>query len=194
MKQMTTKEQIVSVADQMFYQQGFENTSFADIAKTVKISRGNFYYHFKTKDDILGAVINRRLRDRNTMIERWEMDEPDPELRIRKFIDILFVNGDKIKKSGCPLGTLSSELAKLNHAAQDDANALFTLFRAWLCRQFAALGRHDDADVLALHLLARSQGVATMMNAFKDDDFARREVEQMYAWVSAQANSRSCAN
>lgn len=190
MKQMTTKEQIVSVADQMFYHQGFENTSFADIAKTVKISRGNFYYHFKTKDDILDAVINLRLQDRNAMIKRWEMDEPDPELRIRMFIDILIVNGDNIKKSGCPLGTLSSELAKLNHAAQDDANALFALFRVWLRRQFAALGRDDDADVLALRLLARSQGVATMMNAFKDDDFTNREVEQMYSWVSTQANSK----
>ena len=32
-----------------------------NIAEAVKISRGNFYYHFKTKDEILDAVIAQRL-------------------------------------------------------------------------------------------------------------------------------------
>ena len=43
----STREQIVLAADQLFYEQGFEHTSFADIADAVKLSRGNFYYHFK---------------------------------------------------------------------------------------------------------------------------------------------------
>lgn len=43
-----------------FYESEFEATSFAEIAKAVGISRGNFYHHFKTKDDILDAVIARR--------------------------------------------------------------------------------------------------------------------------------------
>ncbi len=182
-----TRNEIVQAADDLFYRQGFEHTSFADIAGVVQISRGNFYYHFKTKDEILDAVIDKRLADRETMLERWEIEGETPRDRIRCFIDILIVNGDKIKNYGCPLGTLSSELAKLNHAAQDDANGLFTLFRAWLRRQFAALGREADADTLAMHLLARSQGVATLSNAFGDDAFVRQEVEQMYAWVDACA-------
>ncbi|MDD9913854.1 MAG: helix-turn-helix domain containing protein, partial [Rhodospirillaceae bacterium] len=37
----------------LFYRHGFDHTSFADIAEAVQISRGNFYYHFRTKDDIL---------------------------------------------------------------------------------------------------------------------------------------------
>ncbi len=184
---MTTRDQIVTVADQMFYQQGYENTSFADIANAIGISRGNFYYHFKTKDDILEAVIDRRLQDRKDMVAQWDADEESPEIRICKFIDILIVNGEKIKKFGCPIGTLSSELAKLNHPNQDGANALFGLFQAWLRHQFVALGREDDADYLATHLLARSQGVAMLANAFQDDEFIRREVEQMHGWVAAQA-------
>ena len=52
-----TREHIVRAADELFYKQGFEHTSFADVAHAVGISRGNFYYHFKTKDEILAAVI-----------------------------------------------------------------------------------------------------------------------------------------
>jgi AcrR family transcriptional regulator len=183
MGEPTTRDRIVEAADDLFYRQGFESTSFADIADVVRISRGNFYYHFKTKDEILDAVIDQRLKDRRTMLAQWEIDGDTPAARIRSFIDILLVNGDKIKRYGCPIGTLSGELAKLNHEARDGANGLFTLFRSWLRRQFERMGRKDDADELALHLLARSQGVATLANAFHDDAFVRREVEEMYAWV-----------
>lgn len=178
-----TREEIVGVADDLFYRRGYEHTSFADIAELVKISRGNFYHHFKTKDDILDAVIQKRLADRQAMLERWEVEGKTPEERITSFIDILVVNGDKIKLYGCPIGTLTSELAKLNHVAQADASRLFMLFRTWLRRQFVALGREADADVLAMHLLSRSQGAATLFNAFQDPDFVQREVDQMKDWL-----------
>ena len=181
-----TRERIVEAADLLFYQHGFEATSFADIARTVGISRGNFYHHFKTKDDILDGVINRRLANTEQMLDRWEIAGSDAAERIRSFIHILIVNGEKIRKFGCPVGTLSSELAKLNHAAKSDAAALFTLFRSWLRRQFERLGFGDKSDELAMHILGRSQGVATLANAFDDDRFLRHEVELMCDWLDAQ--------
>jgi len=185
MSDKTTRDQIVEAADRLFYRQGYEHTSFSDIADVVQISRGNFYYHFKSKDEILEAVIAKRLADRERMLERWEIEGKGPADRIRCFINILIANRADIKRYGCPLGTLSSELAKLNHASQDEANELFTLFRAWLRRQFTLLGRKKDADALAMHLLARSQGAATLANAFHDEKFIRQEVKQMYDWLEA---------
>lgn len=183
----TTRDQIVQEADRLFYQQGFEHTSFADIAAAVKISRGNFYYHFKTKDEILDAVINARLANTQAMLDAWEIAGGTPAARIRSFIHILIVNGEKIRRYGCPVGTLSAELAKLNHPAQDGAADLFTLFRSWLRRQFELVGR-ADADALAMHLLARSQGVAALANAFQDETFVRNEVDQMCDWLNTQVD------
>ena len=161
MRVQTTREQIIAAADQLFYRQGFEQTSFADIANAVQISRGNFYYHFKIKDEILDAVLQVRLANTQKMLEQWESQGKTPADRLRSFIHILIANRAKIKRYGCPVGSLSTELAKLNHAAQDEANKLFTLFRTWLRRQFTLLGRKSDADQLAMHLLARSQGIAS---------------------------------
>jgi AcrR family transcriptional regulator len=192
MTHKTTRDQIIEAADQLFYRQGYEHTSFAHIADVVRISRGNFYFHFKTKDEILDAVIDRRLADTREMLDRWEIDGKQPADRIRSFINILIANRADIKRYGCPVGTLCTELAKLNHAAQPEANALFTLFRTWLRRQFALLGRAADADTLAMHLLARSQGVATLASTFHDESFIRREVEEMYDWVSSCTESAAC--
>lgn len=177
------RDQIVEAADQLFYQQGFEHTSFAHIAEVVNISRGNFYYHFKTKDDILDAVINFRLTNTQTMLEQWEIEGETPVDRIHSFINIMVMNRAKIKRFGCPVGTLTMELTKLNHQAQEDANKLFTLFRTWLKRQFEQLGCQHDADTLAMRLLARSQGIATLASAFNDEAFIQQEVNELNKWL-----------
>ena len=67
---MKTKHKIISIADRLFYENGFEHTSFADIAAAVNISRGNFYYHFKTKDDILNAVIDLRKQNTQALLQQ----------------------------------------------------------------------------------------------------------------------------
>lgn len=187
MSKMATREKIVEAADELFYRQGFEHTSFADIARDVAISRGNFYYHFKSKDEILDAVIDLRLANTRLMLDSWDIEGDTPAERVRNFIHILIVNEDKIKRYGCPVGTLFSELAKLNHTAQAESRALFSLFRSWLRRQFTQMGWPEEADDLALHLLAQSQGVATLANAFPDEAFLRREVAQMCAWLERYA-------
>ena len=61
MNDRATRDLIVEAADRLFYRKGYAHTSFSDIADVVQISRGNFYYHFKTKDEILNAVIATRL-------------------------------------------------------------------------------------------------------------------------------------
>jgi hypothetical protein len=80
---------------------------------------------------------------------------------------------------------LCAELAKLNHASQTEANKLFALFLTWLRRQFSSLGCEADAGVLAMHLLAWSQGVATLANALHDENFIKREVGQMSNWLTS---------
>ncbi|MEX0349652.1 MAG: TetR/AcrR family transcriptional regulator [Paracoccaceae bacterium] len=183
MAKLSTKNRIVNVADDMFYQRGFAQTSFADIAENVGISRGNFYHHFKSKDDILQAVIILR-RDRTAlMLEEWENEGLDPRARIERFIHILIMNRAKISRYGCPIGSLCTELAKLEHAAQEEANTLFDLFRNWLRKQFERLGQDERADDLAMQLLARSQGAATLAQAFRDEGFLDQEAVRMCDWL-----------
>ncbi len=183
MPQPSTRDHIVAAADDLFYRRGFDATSFADIAEAVSISRGNFYYHFKTKDEILDAVIQRRLVKTRAMLDAWEKDGADPKARIVSFIEILIRNRTDIMAHGCPVGTLCAELSKLDHAAKDDAAKLFTLFRQWLAGQFTALGLPQDADRYAMHLLAMSQGVAALATAFRDEIYIRDEVSRMRHWL-----------
>lgn len=181
---MATREQIVAAADRLFYHHGYEHTSFADIAEAVGLSRGNFYYHFKSKDAILDAVIDARLDDIRRMLEQWEAEASTPAGRIMRYVEIVLTNRADIQDYGCPVGTLTTELAKLEHAMLGQAGRLFTLYRGWLRQQFVLLGQAEQADELAIHVLAFSQGIAVMANAFHDEAFVQREVDRIRDWLS----------
>lgn len=185
---MSTRERIVAEADRLFYERGYELTSFSDIADAVGISRGNFYYHFKSKDEILNAVIGKRMMSTSGMLEAWEIQSSSPAERIKNFILIVVANRAQILRHGCPVGTLCSELAKIGHPAQPQSNQLLSLFRTWLCQQFVLLGHETEADSLAMHVLAFSQGVALLAQAFQDECFIQREAERMCAWLDGIAD------
>ena len=54
---VSRKEEILSTAIKLFNKDGFGAVSLYDIAKEMTISRGNLTYHFKTKEDILKALV-----------------------------------------------------------------------------------------------------------------------------------------
>lgn len=53
------KNEILDAADELFGQKGFDGTSTGDILEKVGIARGTLYYHFKSKEDIMDALIER---------------------------------------------------------------------------------------------------------------------------------------
>lgn len=53
------KNEILDAADELFGKKGFDGTSTADIFEKVGIARGTLYYHFKSKEDIMDALIKR---------------------------------------------------------------------------------------------------------------------------------------
>ncbi|WP_058302927.1 TetR/AcrR family transcriptional regulator [Gorillibacterium timonense] len=53
------RNEILDAADQLFGQKGFDGTSTNDILEKVGIARGTLYYHFKSKEDIMDALIER---------------------------------------------------------------------------------------------------------------------------------------
>ena len=179
----STRDRIVDEADSLFYTGGFEATSFHAIASGVGISRGNFYHHFKSKDAILDAVIARRAEATRAMLARWGAEGADARGQLLCFIHILVSNRADIMDFGCPVGTLTNELAKAHHPAKESAADIFALFRDWLAARFAELGAEEQADDHALHLLAWSQGVATLAAAFRDEAFIDREIAAITTWL-----------
>jgi AcrR family transcriptional regulator len=180
-----TRNEIVESARTLFYEHGFDGTSFSDIVAAAGVYRGNIYHYFKSKDEILGAVIERHLCEYRALLEGWEAESADPRGRLAAFVAMIDAQGPALTRFGCPIGSLNTELAKDRRDLQAAARALFDLFRDWLAARIGELG-HGPAQSLglALHLLARAQGIAVLAQVYQDPELLRRETATLLDWLT----------
>ncbi len=179
-----SRQHIIDVTNRLVYHRGYSATSFADIANAAGIPKGNFYYHFRTKDDILKAVIGQRCVGIEAMLREWQEGSTTPLARLKRFVQMLRNSERDLSRYGCPMGSLNTELGKGQPKLQAAARAMFDQFSDWLAAQFAALG-FDAAEArhLALHLLGRAQGISIMTHVYGDKDFLHREIDALDAWL-----------
>ncbi len=182
------RQRIVNAADNLFYRRGYNQTSFQDISDATGIPRGNFYYYFKTKDEILHAVVDSRITELKLMLAQCEAETADARQRLLLFSNMLEYNRHDVIESGCPIGTLSSELSKNDPDLHEKVRQAFTLLRDWIQQQFEALQVSNATD-LAMDLLAKMQGVTVMACAFNDDDFIKRSHRQIKEWINRKTLS-----
>ena len=176
--------QIVEAANRLFYQRGYNQTSFTDIAEAAGIPRGNFYYYFKSKDDILGAVIDARIEHIRATLAEWDSAEPDPRKRLKLFAKMIRSSEKDLVRYGCPMGSLNIELGKAQPALKTRAKKMFDLYRNWMATQLKALG-HKNASALALRVLGRVQGVAVLVQVYADREFLREQLAELEVWIAA---------
>src|SRR5690348_8530311 len=62
------RERLTAAAMQLVHQHGVERTTLADIAKAADVPVGNVYYYFKTKDDVIAAVIEAHAQQIKTTL------------------------------------------------------------------------------------------------------------------------------
>ncbi len=177
------RQRIIQAADTLFYQHGYNQTSFQDISDATDIPRGNFYYYFKTKDDILEAVVQARGKTFIEQLQRYDKSTENPRERLLLLVELLKINQDSVLVSGCPIGSLSTELAKEEADLQQKSRLVFEVILEWAGKQFTAL-EMNNASELAMDMMARMQGIIVMACAFKDAAFLQRSVNELKQWVN----------
>ena len=173
----------MSAACRVLHEQGVESTTLADVAAASGIPVGNVYYYFKTKDDLIGAVIDAHAADLRAALAGLERHRT-PRARLQAFIRMLAEQRDTVARHGCPHGSLCSELDKRDLALSDHCADLLRILIEWSEEQFRALGCRDPRD-LAVALIAAYQGIALLTNTLRDPDLMTREVRRLGRWIDA---------
>ncbi|MBT8294324.1 MAG: TetR/AcrR family transcriptional regulator, partial [Eudoraea sp.] len=57
LKRMATMHRMQVTGLELFYKNGYYNTSIDDILKSLSLSKGAFYYHFQSKEDFFVSIV-----------------------------------------------------------------------------------------------------------------------------------------
>ena len=179
------RERLVAAARDLVYFQGVARTTLADIAQAADVPVGNVYYYFKTKDDIIGAVVQAHVQQLESTLDELERRHRSPKARLKAFVRLLAERADSTPAQyGCPYGTLSSELAKRADGPDPLATPLMQLQLDWAERQFRGMGRGDARD-LAVELVASYQGSAVLTGALGQPELMARQARRLQRWIEA---------
>lgn len=113
---------------------------------------GNVYSYFRTKDDLVAAVITGYIERANAVLREIDIRYRTPKARLKALIRQLTAHGDQIAEAGCPVGTLCSELGKRAGIDLSQGELMMNPL-VWAEQQFRSLGR-TDARELSQQLMA----------------------------------------
>ena len=179
------QERLVDAAKRMLYTQGVERTTLAEVAQAADVAPGNVYYYFKTKDDLVEAAIASHARDVRGALEALEKHRT-PKARLRALIRMFVDQREEVARSGCPQGSLCSELEKRTDRLSDACGEMLRLPVDWAEKQFKEMGRRDAGE-LAIALIASYQGASLLTNTFHEPELMAREGKRLERWIDALA-------
>lgn len=127
-----SREKILHHARDLFYFVGYQTTSVDDILRVSGVAKSNFYYHFKTKDELALAVLELQIADfRDRALTALARQDRNPAQRMDDFFAALIQTQADIQRlGGCPFGNFAAALS----SAENDERA--QRFRQELCRVF----------------------------------------------------------
>jgi TetR/AcrR family transcriptional regulator, transcriptional repressor for nem operon len=172
------RDKILDAAADLFHRRGFQPTSLDEILGESGVCRSNFYYHFRSKDDLGLAVLARREDRFDAEVLAVLHDET---MSARERIERLFAMMEESLTpdaclNGCPFGNLAAEL---NGIHPEFRVRLSAFFRKWeqaieqCLREGIARGEFGcdlNAYRVATALVSQIEGAMLLMKAHGSGD------------------------
>ena len=196
---VSTRSRLVDSARGLFWEKGYEATSLGDVVKRAKANPGSLYYFFKSKEELLLAVLDRygELLWPVVMEPAFKAVD-DPMVRIfavlegyrQALIATEFARG-------CPIGSLSLEIGEASRKAREKIAANFDGWVGWIrkCLDDAAdqLPPETDHAALARFVLTVMEGAVMQARAYhslEPFDSAVKVLGDYLARLTTEAEAR----
>ena len=135
----STREAVLDAATRLMHVRGYQNTSLDDVLRESGVGKGNFYYHFRSKEDLGYAILDQlvALFLERTLEPCFSGEEASRLGQIHCFLDrVLDAQRQRNCVGGCAMGNLASELSDVHEGFRERLASVFT---AWRDRLTAAL-------------------------------------------------------
>ena len=152
MPALSKREQIVSEALRLFYQNGFNATGVDRIIREAGVSKKTLYNHFKSKNELVMATLRKRDElFRNRMMRETERLGETPQERLLTIFDAHEAWFEEKDFSGCMFINASAE-----YSVKEDPNHVICAEHKRLVREYvrdlAIQAGAKDPDTLSAQL------------------------------------------
>lgn len=157
-KSEATRLTILRKAFELIYVKGFQTTSIDEIIATTQVTKGAFYYHFKTKDEMGLAIITDLMKPnfRKTFIDSLQ-NSKNPLDSIYDIMHHLLMENDFLKvEYGCPTSNFVQQMAPWHTAF---TQALHDLSKEWELALAESIQKGKESGIIKKEVSAKEVSV-----------------------------------
>lgn len=173
MTEKETKQRILEAASKMFVEKGFAKTSMTDIVKASGVSKGGIYWHFNSKDSIIGAIFEQVFQEQKAFIELVSQYEDTAIKRLRHLGKLIKDSYAEVHQANSPSALDLYTLASRQPHLMQQITSYFTEYQGLLARLIED-GMHSgefnevNAEQAAFILMSTIEGMF-MLRPMIDD-------------------------
>lgn len=163
------KEKIISAVEDLISTRGVNSFSLQDIADELYISKGTLYYHYKTKDEILLAIMDRHIAELEDEYEDWLVRHKDDVISKERFLNVIFYKGVKLFNRAKIHIYIINECVRDNDELKKTYNNLWKTWQSKLQEGVAQVFKdEEDKEALSYMLMLIIDGL-TVREVLEDN-------------------------
>jgi TetR/AcrR family transcriptional repressor of nem operon len=185
---LATRDKVVGEAGRLFALKGYHDTKLEEILRAAGVTTGAFFHHFKSKEDLGFAVIDRHMESRRRMLDEIEQemavqDGEDPLQLVFRRMDATreMVRQRHQRKGGCVIGNLSTALSDCHEGFRRRLAECFDEMAEEFRPQLEAAARklpprrRPDCRELARYIVTVIEGAIMQGRTYGDADLPARQ-------------------
>lgn len=192
-KARATRERILAAAEQLFHRHGYHATGLDRIIAEAGVTKGNFYYHFKSKEMLAVDTLQRHFdRIGNAMSQRARTGSP-PLDSLLGILELFVETIEQQKRNegvmGCYFGNFSLEMGGENAAVRKGLARVFATFRDRFrqlleqARDAGVLAADRDPEQIAGVIVSLLEGAILLDKVGQESQEVRRAVDFLNGYL-----------
>lgn len=173
----TTRDALVAGARRLMEVRGYQNTSLDDVLRETGVGKGNFYYHFRSKEELGHAILDQIIGSflKSTLEPCFSDYEGHRLGQIRCFLNrVLEYQRQRKCVGGCAMGNLASELSDVHEGFRARLASVFTAWQERLtlvlreAQTRGELGQGCQPEAVAHFVVAALEGSILLSKVTKN--------------------------
>jgi TetR/AcrR family transcriptional repressor of nem operon len=132
-KALETQQRIINAAAELFYLHGYNASGLDRIIKTAGITKGNFYYHFKSKEALAIATLDWQFKGVEKDLAEQVFNQAVSPIQTLYLLLEFIANKQKSQHNdgyicGCYFGNFTLELSTVSQQIRDKVKYIFNQY------------------------------------------------------------------
>lgn len=190
-----SKGKLILATLELMMSRGYEGTSIQEILDCAQVTKSNFYYHFKSKEELCLAALETMENRFYSDIAKPTLLNPElpPKQRLEAFFQVLTARMENNQCcQGCPFSNLAAETSDFYPPFRERLAQFYGRKAQWIAQclqeglEQGQFRKDIDPAAVATFIISTMSGTLLLAKAFKNMDVVKQNTMALLTLVSTE--------